>query len=197
MTIVIEENLDWNGSLELRHKTELIVLHHAATSKCTVQDIHQWHLNRGWTGIGYHYFVRKDGSVYRGRPRDTVGAHAYNYDFNSIGICAEGNYEVEQMPEAQLKAIITLVAELEKIYPDAKVVGHRELNATVCPGANFPMEQIKAGKIGIEKVTVKVKGKEIEGYIINGHTHVPVRDIIDALTYEVKWDGETRTVIVE
>ena len=50
--------------------------------------------------------VRKDGSVYRGRREDTVGAHAYGYNSTSIGICAEGNFEVDIMGEAQKQAII-------------------------------------------------------------------------------------------
>ena len=72
-----EVNYKWAGSLEKRSSTVRVILHHAAAVKCSAQDIHAWHLGNGWSGIGYHFLVRKDGSVYRGRPVDTVGAHTY------------------------------------------------------------------------------------------------------------------------
>lgn len=65
----------WAGQLARRTATRRIILHHAAAVTCTPQQVHQWHLANGWTGIGYHFFVRKEGTVYRGRPEDTVGAH--------------------------------------------------------------------------------------------------------------------------
>ena len=74
------------SSMNTRVKTTLLVLHHAAATTCTVEDIHRWHIDNGWSGIGYHFFVRKDGTVYEGRPIDKVGAHAYNYNSISIGI---------------------------------------------------------------------------------------------------------------
>ena len=96
---IIETEYQWAQTLAKRSKTEGVVLHHAAAQKCTAEDIHQWHLANGWAGIGYHFFVRKDGSVYRGRPIDTVGAHTYGENNETIGICFEGNFEEEEMPE--------------------------------------------------------------------------------------------------
>jgi N-acetyl-anhydromuramyl-L-alanine amidase AmpD len=143
-----EVNYKWNGNLTKRTKTEMIVLHHADAKNCTAQDIHSWHLDRGWTGIGYNFFVRKDGQIYRGRPEDVVGAHATNYNSKSIGICFEGNYTTENMPKAQLEAGKELVAYLKDKYKITKVKGHRDLMATDCPGENFPFDEIaKASKI--------------------------------------------------
>lgn len=106
-----EVDYKWNGSLTKRAATTRIILHHAAAKTCTAQQIHSWHLANGWVGIGYHFFVRKDGSVYRGRPEDTVGAHAGNNNYDSIGVCFEGNYMTETaMPEAQRAAGAELVA---------------------------------------------------------------------------------------
>nr|WP_243240285.1 N-acetylmuramoyl-L-alanine amidase [[Clostridium] hylemonae] len=84
-----------------RSATKLIILHHAEASNCTVQDIHRWHKNNGWAGIGYHFLVRKDGSIYRGRPEWAVGAHASGSNSDSIGICFEGAYMTETMPAAR------------------------------------------------------------------------------------------------
>ena len=127
---IIEEKYNWNGGFKVRSKTDYIVLHHPAASTCTAQDIHRWHLANGWAGIGYHYFVAKDGTVYRGRPAHVVGAHVYGYNHLSLGICAEGNFEQEQILPVQLQSLVKLVDFLRGVYPAAKVVGHRDLTAT-------------------------------------------------------------------
>lgn len=143
MTIkIIDTNLKFRSRPAKRSRTDYFVLHHADARRCTVYDVHQWHLNQGWLGIGYAFFVDKQGNVYRGRPYDTIGAQCYGYNDRSLGICAEGDYETEQMPNEQKNAIITLLVELKKIYPDAKIVGHRDLNATDCPGRNYPFGEI-------------------------------------------------------
>lgn len=143
---VIETNLQFNGPLSYRSRTDYIVLHHAEALNASAEDVHRWHLNNGWIGIGYNYYVRKDGSVYRGRPRNAIGAHCQGYNSISVGVCAEGDYENESMPPEQWQAILELVEELKQIYPGVHVVGHRELNATACPGRYYPLEEIKAGK---------------------------------------------------
>ena len=141
-----EVNYKWNGTFTKRTKTEMIVLHHADAESCTAQDIHSWHISRSWSGIGYHYFVRKDGQIYRGRPEDVVGAHATNYNSKSIGICFEGDYTKENMPKKQLEAGKELVAYLKDKYKIANVKGHRDLMATSCPGSKFPFDEIANAK---------------------------------------------------
>lgn len=144
--LINEVDYQWKGTLIKRIKTEMIVLHHAAAKSCSAQDIHSWHLSRGWSGIGYNYFVRKDGQIYRGRPEDVVGAHATNYNSKSLGICFEGDFTVESMPKAQLEAGKELVAYLKDKYKITKVKGHRDLMATSCPGKNFPFDEIANAK---------------------------------------------------
>ena len=143
---IIESNLSFK-SMSIRGKTTRIILHHAEASTCTVQDIHCWHKNNGWAGIGYHFFVRKDGSVYRGRPENTVGAHASGSNSDSIGICFEGAYMKEAMPAAQKNAGKDLVAYLKRKYGITKVQRHSDVCATSCPGINFPFSDI-AGATG-------------------------------------------------
>ncbi len=134
------------GAMNKRTKTDLIVLHHAAAKSCSVDDIHRWHLDRGWSGIGYHFFIRKDGTVWRGRPEDRVGAHTVDYNSRSIGICFEGNFEKELMPEIQKAAGLELIAYLKGKYPIKDIKGHGELKATACPGKFFPLEEMKNGQ---------------------------------------------------
>lgn len=140
-----EVTYKWNGALSKRRSTSRIILHHAAASKCSAQQIHSWHLANGWVGIGYHFLVRKDGSVYRGRPEDTVGAHAGNNNYDSIGICFEGSFDKEQMGEVQRKAGAELVACLKGKYGITKVQKHSDVNATGCPGAHFPFKEVSEG----------------------------------------------------
>lgn len=140
-----EVTYKWNGTLSKRRSTSRIILHHAAASKCTAQQIHSWHLANGWVGIGYHFLVRKDGSVYRGRPEDTVGAHAGNNNYDSIGVCFEGSFDKEEMPEVQKNAGRELVAYLKGKYGITKVQKHSDVNATGCPGAHFPFKEVSEG----------------------------------------------------
>lgn len=139
---IIEEKYNWNGVLAQRSKIDLIVLHHAEASNCTAQDIHKWHLRNGWSGLGYHYFIRKNGQIYRGRPENTIGSHASGFNSTSIGICFEGRYQKEIMPEAQLKAGQELVESLQKKYGIKKVLRHCDVNNTTCPGVNFPYDRM-------------------------------------------------------
>lgn len=150
---IIEKTYKWSGKLENRSSTKRIILHHAEAKSCTAADIHRWHLDNGWSGIAYHFFVRKDGTVYRGRPEDAVGAHAYGANSDSIGICFEGNFEQEIMPEVQAKAGYELVKMLKATYNISKVLAHRDVGNTDCPGKNFPFADISRGVVEQEKPT--------------------------------------------
>ncbi len=145
---VIDRDLKFTGPFTPRSKTDTIVLHHAAAKSCTVEDVHRWHLNNGWLGIGYHYFVSKLGGIYQGRPEDVVGAHAGGHNDHAIGICAEGDFEQETMPAAQQKAITSLVKWLLARYSGMVIKGHRDLNNTLCPGRHYPLNEIVAVAIG-------------------------------------------------
>jgi len=139
-----------------RKSTNRIILHHAEASLCTAEDIHRWHLNNGWSGAGYHFLVRKDGTIYRLRPEDKVGAHAGGNNSDSIGICFEGKYQEETMPEAQLKAGQELVAYLKEKYNITKVQRHSDVCNTSCPGANFPFDEIANAPV-VESKPVQTK----------------------------------------
>lgn len=143
---IIETNLKFK-SMSKRQSTDRLILHHSACSNCTAEQIHQWHLNNGWEGAGYHFLVRKDGNVYRLRPEEYIGAHAYGSNYNSIGICAEGNFENETMSEAQKNSLIELVSYLKGKYGISKVLKHSDVNNTACPGKNYPFNEIVNGKV--------------------------------------------------
>ena len=138
---IIETNLEFK-QMDTRSSTQRIILHHAAAKRCSAEDIHRWHLSNGWSGAGYHFLVRKDGKIYRLRPEDKVGAHAYGSNNNSLGICFEGNYMEEDMPESQKEAGKELVAYLKNKYNITTVQAHRDVCATSCPGDKFPFDEI-------------------------------------------------------
>ncbi len=141
---IIETNLPTNGSFNRRNNTDEIILHHAEAKSASVEEVNRWHLERGWTGIGYHFYIRKDGKVYRGRPEWSVGAHAQGHNSRAIGICVEGAYMSETMPKAQFDALVWLVREEMAKYPGAKVLRHRDVNSTDCPGVNYPWKALLA-----------------------------------------------------
>lgn len=68
---IIETNLNF-GNLSNLGEVKRIICHNADASTCSIEDIDRWHKNNGWAGCGYHFFVRKDGSIYRGRPEDKL-----------------------------------------------------------------------------------------------------------------------------
>lgn len=156
---IIEKTYKLNGNLAIRTKTERIILHHAESTSCTAEDIDRWHKNNGWTCIGYHFFVRKDGSIYRGRQENTKGAHAGDANTNSIGICFEGRYETEQMPDVQVEVGKELVAYLKNKYNISKVQKHSDVCSTSCPGKNFRFDEIANSTVKNVTTSVEVKNE--------------------------------------
>ncbi|WP_410745090.1 peptidoglycan recognition protein family protein, partial [Clostridium neonatale] len=119
----------------------------------------------GWAGIGYHYFIRKDGSVYKGRPDGAIGSHCQGSNTGSLGICFEGNYMKETIPTAQYNAGIDLIKYLRGKYGNLTIYGHKELLATECPGSKFPLADFKNLKENEEKAT----GYVVTTYLPNGY----------------------------
>jgi hypothetical protein len=143
---VIYPKWQWNGSLSRRSgRPPFVVVHNAAAVTAAPEAIHSFHKSRGFLGIGYHRYIRKDGSIYQGRPLWAMGAHTMYYN-HCIGVCCEGNYDTERtMPAAQFKALEWCLDDLRSLYPGIRVKGHREMpnNATSCPGIHFPLKKFR------------------------------------------------------
>jgi len=113
---IFETGLQFGG-LQARSKTDLIVLHHSASADVSAAEIHGWHRAKGWAGIGYHFVIRKNGSIERGRPQEMIGAHAgAGVNVHSIGICLCGNFMQERPNDSQLLSLVELVVWLKKVY---------------------------------------------------------------------------------
>lgn len=128
----------------------LIVIHCAdtpASMDIGVEQIRKWHTQeRGWSDIGYHYVVRRDGLIELGRDLDgdgdvdeEIGAHAFGYNRNSIGICMIGGRGDDGSAEdnfnaVQKQSLEFLVKDLYERYDGPSVVGHRDLDSgKQCP----------------------------------------------------------------
>lgn len=125
-----------------------IILHCSATPEgedYTAEQIRQWHLQRGFSDIGYHYVVYRDGSVHKGRDESQTGAHCKGHNSNSIGVCYIGgcaarsvrgwqNTGKDTRTSAQRSSLNRLIAELLRRYPSSTVHGHNEYAAKACPG---------------------------------------------------------------
>lgn len=152
---IIETNLQFKGKMLIRKSTARIILHHAAASVCDAKTIHAWHLGRGFSGIGYHFLVRKNGTIERGRAENLVGAHAAGNNSNSIGICFEGNFETESMGEAQKNAGKELIAYICNKYGIDVIIRHKDVASTACPGKNFPYTELLNYKSSVQTTDAK------------------------------------------
>jgi len=135
-------------ALEPREETDLLVLHHTGSPQDDdpgAEDIHSMHKNKGWSGIGYHFVIRKDGRIEVGRPHWTVGAHAWGENEHSIGIHLSGNFTFAAPTPEQVESCAMLLAWLCRVYhiriDREHIVGHCELMATACPGKHL-MDEI-------------------------------------------------------
>ena len=123
-----------------------IIIHHSAIQQSADTNplaIHSAHLRRRYSGIGYHFYIKADGTIYRGRPIIYIGAHCKGYNSKSIGICFEGNFEIEKPTNLQKIAFQNLLEYLKKEIPTIKYFNyHKEVYATVCPGKNCTFTEL-------------------------------------------------------
>jgi N-acetyl-anhydromuramyl-L-alanine amidase AmpD len=138
-----EVSYTWNGTLDDGNKPIDLIVHHTASKTISPENINEMHIKEGWGGIGYHFYIRKDGTIYKGRPENTIGAHSIGRNKNSIGICLEGNFESESPTEEQKNSLVKLSTDMIIKYNLEGIIGHGDVYETLCPGKNFPMEEIQ------------------------------------------------------
>ena len=128
--------------LKTMRSITLLIIHCSAvrpSQTSSVAQIDCWHRQRGWRCIGYHYVVRRDGTIETGRPESEVGAHCRNHNRHSIGICYEGGLDIRGQPAdtrtaAQKASLLRLLTELHARYPKAVIIGHHDLDPLkACP----------------------------------------------------------------
>ena len=123
-------------------RISLIIIHCSGVKPgqlSSAKQIDTWHRNLGWDGIGYHYVIRRDGTIEKGRPETVKGAHCKGHNTHSIGVCYEGGLDAsgkaaDTRTEAQRESLRSLVKELLERYPKAQVYGHHHFNKfKACP----------------------------------------------------------------
>lgn len=125
-----------------------IVMHHVCGKGLTIEDIHRIHLNNGWAGCGYHYYVRFDGHVFVGRPIEYIGSHCLGKNSISVGIALEGDFRKDKPTDAQIKSVKELIPHIREIYPKiTHVMNHRDLYPTLCPVVDLK-DMVTDGKHG-------------------------------------------------
>ena len=122
-------------------RIDTIIVHCTATKAMrhfNVNDVRRWHIQRGFSDIGYHYLVLVDGTIEAGRPLSIAGAHCQGHNAHSIGVCYVGGLNSKGAPAdtrtpAQRKALRTLLKSLKNQFPNATIHGHRDFAAKACP----------------------------------------------------------------
>ena len=137
-------------SMKLKSEdVEYIVIHCAATPSSMdvgVEEIDRWHRERGFWKVGYHYVIRRDGSLESGRDITEMGAHVKGFNSRSIGVCLIGGVDKDGLPEDnftddQFGSLRALMLYLVGHFPDAEIVGHRDLPGVRKDCPSFEVKQ--------------------------------------------------------
>jgi len=133
-----------------------IVIHATATPPdldIGVNEIRRWHKERGWSDIGYHYVIRRDGTLEYGRPIDKAGAHVRGYNKHSIGIALVGGVDRHGNPDnnytnKQFQMMFELLGMLKSDFPQAEILGHRDFPSVnkACP--SFDVKEFLDDRLG-------------------------------------------------
>ena len=140
---IIDKNLEFsfeNGPAELSN-IRYFVIHHTGTEKRQgINIIHDYHKNtRGWAGVGYHFYIRRSGKIYKGRKLNWKGVHDAEKNAVSLGIALEGNFNNEDPTNDQYEALARLLNWLEDQYDHAEITNHD----AGCPGSNFSFKKLE------------------------------------------------------
>jgi len=125
-----------------------IIIHCSATREgqdISAATIDEWHKDRGWSGIGYHYVIGLNGLIEYGRNINKTGAHVKGYNTGSIGICYIGGCDADMNPKdtrtpEQIATLLEFLRILKKLHPNATIHGHNEFSAKACPSFNVQSE---------------------------------------------------------
>lgn len=128
-----------------RASTEAIFVHCSATKVSMdigLREIRQWHKERGFLDVGYHFIIRRDGTIEEGRPVDVVGSHVKGWNERSVGVCLVGGVDAKGQPEAnftpaQMAKLGALLRKLQAQYPQADIKAHHDVAPKACPSFNM------------------------------------------------------------
>ena len=126
-----------------------IIVHCSATREgenFEVAEIRKWHLARGFSDIGYHFYIDLYGEIHKGRDIAKIGAHCKGHNRNSIGICycggveADGKTPKDTRYDCQKQSLIAVLRTLKAMYPNAVIHSHNDFANKACPSFNATKE---------------------------------------------------------
>jgi N-acetylmuramoyl-L-alanine amidase len=126
-----------------------IIVHCSATREgenFEVAEIRKWHLARGFSDIGYHFYIDLYGEIHKGRDISKIGAHCKGHNRNSIGICycggveADGKTPKDTRTTDQRRALVAVLRTLKAMYPNAVIHSHNDFANKACPSFNATLE---------------------------------------------------------
>jgi len=127
-----------------------IIIHCSATREgenYSVDTIRSWHVDgRGWSDIGYHFYIDLHGEIHKGRDIAKIGAHCKGQNRNSIGICycggveADGKTPKDTRLDCQKDSLIAVLRTLKAMYPEATIHSHNDFANKACPSFNATEE---------------------------------------------------------
>lgn len=116
-----------------KRRVSKVFLHCSASEHGDVEAIRRWHLERGWSDIGYHYVILKDGELEVGRPIEQTPAAQKGHNTGSIAICLIG-LDKDLFTAPQRSTLLTLCNEIDAAYEhEVTFHGHCEVAAKACP----------------------------------------------------------------
>lgn len=126
-----------------------VIIHCSATPPSMdvgAETIRKWHVNgNGWSDIGYHFVIRLDGTIEKGRDIDVTGAHCKGNNTSSIGVCYAGGLDSDKQPKdtrtpEQKQSLRKLTSSLSVLFPGITFHGHNEFSSKACPSFDVKSE---------------------------------------------------------
>lgn len=178
----------------MRHIDEIII-HCTATrpdwwtgtsAEVKTNEVRNWHTSKGWSDIGYHYLIDRDGTVVTGRPLDRTGAHVKGHNTGTVGISLFGGFGgsagdsfADNFTEDQERALLDLIAKLKADHPSiTKISGHNQYAAKACPCFSVPAWLKKAQSpkmkppVDTEKPRALAQSKTMQASVVQGASAV-------------------------
>lgn len=176
-------------------KIDEIIVHCTATrpdwwtgtsAQVKTNEVRNWHTSKGWSDIGYHYLIDRDGTVVTGRPLDRTGAHVKGHNTGTVGISLFGGFGgsagdnfADNFTEDQERALLDLIAKLKADHPSiTKISGHNQYAAKACPCFSVPAWLKKAQSpkmkppVDTEKPRAIAQSKTMQASVVQGASAV-------------------------
>lgn len=153
---------------------KLVIIHHTASSRTntTLENVNDWHKARDFNlsglgyYVGYHYLITGDGIITQTRRDNEIGCHCIP-NWEKLGICLTGNFDIEEPTKEQLYSLTELLGKLKQKwdFTDYNIYGHCEKSRTACPGQSLfkwlkLYRQISFLQQAINKIIAILKGRQ-------------------------------------